>query len=197
MGTALIWIVAIAVFVPFLLWLTVSPILVIYWQIDPNAQRRFESRHEWFIGAAYIGALMACVYILTQGIEAMLVFIPESWGGYDEDGEWVTSRNSIAFMLAIIASFAIGSVFERHNKLRAEHMRLKIDLQIKEGRAVVAGAGPEQVKKMIQDYEIRTKELYDLKYTDYLSESQEVELKVKSQLLIDLCLRKSEHDRSL
>ena len=70
------------------------------------------------------------MFVLSQGIEQILVFIPADWGGLDEDGVLKTARSSIAYTLALVFSFFLVHVFDRFEKLRAENDRLSVAAEI-------------------------------------------------------------------
>jgi hypothetical protein len=80
--------------------------------------------------AVFIGAFSSLVFVLGQGIEELLAFIPADWGGYDEDGEFVTAKSSIANTLAFCLSFFFIHVFDKFEKMRTENQRLSIIAEI-------------------------------------------------------------------
>lgn len=58
---------------------------------------------------------LACVY---NGTLAMIFWMPESWGGYDEEGDWTTFSSSIAAMVTIFCGLPMLEVIDRatHNE---------------------------------------------------------------------------------
>jgi hypothetical protein len=45
--------------------------------------------------------------ILVKGLDYWLAFIPGSWGGTDEYGEFVSARESLGFLFGVCASFGV------------------------------------------------------------------------------------------
>jgi len=58
----------------------------------------------WFLLPMWIGVFVTLTYVLSVGFNDFLKFIPYSWGGYDEDGDWYTVRFSIAVFLAFFTA---------------------------------------------------------------------------------------------
>jgi hypothetical protein len=75
----------------FLAWRGDSPIL-----LSTIDARRMNWKRDLFLGLASIGFLV-CMF---QGAEAMLFWMPDSWGQLDEDGEFQTFILSLALMFA-------------------------------------------------------------------------------------------------
>ena len=56
----------------------------------------------------YSGAFFALCLMLSQGLQELLFFIPDSWGGYDEYGEWTSARENWSTFGAL---FLTGLIF--------------------------------------------------------------------------------------
>lgn len=97
-------------------WLVLSPLVWGYWYTkDVETQR---SRGWGYLVG--LGAFISCVYVLTEGIHAGLSFMPDSWGGYDEDGEYVTMRRSISFTGGLLGSLALMDLMGRAKRNRLQ-----------------------------------------------------------------------------
>ena len=107
-------------------------------------------------------------------------------GQSGEDGEWISYRSSIAFGLAFLASIGIVAMYGKHRENRQEQTRLRIDLQVSEGKARIAQSGLDEVRALIQEYETRISELREQSYTECLTQNEGIELEVKTRLLDDL-----------
>ncbi|MDG4474827.1 hypothetical protein [Thiovibrio frasassiensis] len=71
-------------------------------------------RQKVFLALAAL-AFLACMY---KGAEAMLWWMPSTWGGVDEDGEYQTLRASMASLFAILGGLAFIQFIDAatHNK---------------------------------------------------------------------------------
>ncbi len=118
-------------------WIGLSWFIVINWIFKPETKKCFrryherEKREKWKF-FVHISALFGLLYIFAAGIESFLFFIPESWGGFDENGEFVTMRWSLAFFLGFVAALKFMSLLEEHGKLRAQNKQLSIELEVRE-----------------------------------------------------------------
>jgi len=86
------------------IFLYISPGVLIYAYIakrDLNKSPIFGLKYlntVCFFGACFIGLL----FVLMPGLERALLFIPENWGGYNEDGDWESTRRNFALWFALI-----------------------------------------------------------------------------------------------
>lgn len=56
----------------------------------------------------YSGAFFAIWLMLMLGLEELLFFVPDSWGGYDEYGEWSSAKEHWSTMISL---FLTGLAF--------------------------------------------------------------------------------------
>ncbi|MBW2740859.1 MAG: hypothetical protein JRE64_18890 [Deltaproteobacteria bacterium] len=112
--------------IPLFGWLIVSPIVFIWWFLDTDNRDLFTERHKRIATVVFFGAFFSFFFVLGQGIEEFLVFISNDWGGYDEDGKFVSTRSSIAHTLALLLTFFFIYVFDKFEKMRTESRRLEI-----------------------------------------------------------------------
>ena len=61
---------------------------------------------------------------LSVGIESLLVFIPKDWGGFDEDGDWRSSREEIALLLSFLSTYFIANLLSKYQKLKEKMQSL-------------------------------------------------------------------------
>lgn len=113
-------------------WLLVSPVIVIFWFFHTDMRDQFMGRHKKIAMAFFIGSFICIAGVLGQGFEEIFSFLPDSWGGYDEDGDFVTLRSSIAYTLSFFLTVFIAYVFDNLESLREENLRLKVVLEVRE-----------------------------------------------------------------
>ena len=100
-----------------LAWVIVSPLIFIYWHMAPRKRDGFQSRHGNIVAAANIGTFVSSVFVLSIGIRSLLIFLPASWGWYDE-GEFVQAREWVSALLGTLATFFLTHIYEKAEKLR-------------------------------------------------------------------------------
>ena len=119
------------VLVPIYIFLWIAPITAIWWFFDVDAQERAWKKHESAVGAVYIISFIVLMVVLGEGIKELLIFIPNHWGGYDEDGDFVTARAYIGYFLGFIAALFFAHVFSSFEKLRAINRKLSVPTEIR------------------------------------------------------------------
>lgn len=163
--------------------LVASVVLVLCWQFDHEFQRKFAATHPgWFKAVAY-GAFIGGWLFLAQAFESALFFVPRSWGGVDEDGDFVSTRTSIGFTLGFVLTVVIAVWMGKHNELHERNRRLQIERDVLKGKETIARSNPNQIAHMRAEYKARIDTLHQL---DYLTEKHQTELDVKVQLLAHL-----------
>jgi len=100
------------------IWLAVSPVIWIFWSVFgfPEADE-YSSRPPkfWFV-AIFLGAIGAFGFIISAGLDQCLIFLPESWGSIDEDGQFVSVRSAISKTLGAMASLGIIYLIDEKTK---------------------------------------------------------------------------------
>lgn len=131
MISAIFTVVVLVLAVSLLAWLIISPPVFIWWFYDTETRDQILKKHENVTIAVYIGTFISFIFVLIQGLEQVFVFIPPDWGGYDEDGDFVSTRYEIACIMAIFISFFFIHVFCKFDKLHTENKRLSYIAEIK------------------------------------------------------------------
>jgi hypothetical protein len=113
--------------------MAVSLVVVIYLTINPSALRHFlmkpikpgarweliwrvlqigdEDQWKYFFFVS-VGIGVTVISVLL--IEPLLFFIPESWGSYNEDGEFLLTRLYLAVLIGFTAAFGIGRLLSKY-----------------------------------------------------------------------------------
>jgi hypothetical protein len=111
-----VWLLLIVVLL--FLWLIVSSIVFIYWWVNPRSRDKFMSSHEKIGVSFYIGAFLSCAFVVSGSLRALLVFIPDSWGGYGEDGEFIRTRDSIAYSVGTVITVGLACIYRDMPKIK-------------------------------------------------------------------------------
>ena len=98
----------------------ISCLVVVYWFYHRTDRNESFAEHPKFTYAIYISAFITLMGVLSIGIKSALFFIPWDWGGYNEDGDWESTRESIALMLAFFSTGFIVQLFSDHDKMKKE-----------------------------------------------------------------------------
>jgi hypothetical protein len=114
-------------------WVSISPMLWIYWTFKPH-QRPANPESKVMYSIA-VGALFGFAGFFAGGFYAALFFIPHWWGTFDEDGEFVRTRYSIAILLGVLASFCAFWFLHRVENLIKENQALRRELNCMRGKA--------------------------------------------------------------
>ena len=117
----------------FYAWLVLSAILFIWWFLQFDFQRswvlaKWENKRTEYV--VCVGTWISLCIVLSLGLEKCLWFIPGDWGGFDEGGDFVTLRSSIAMSLAFALSVFSMYVFGRFVKIRNENRQLTLASEI-------------------------------------------------------------------
>ena len=78
-----------------------------------------------FLGLASIGFL-TCMY---QGADALLSWMPDAWGGIDEDGEFQTYRSGLAATFAATGGIALICFIDEATKNRTSLLVLRQQIE--------------------------------------------------------------------
>ena len=76
-----------------------------------------------------MGALIGMGILCAAGFEAALFFIPRSWGGVDDDGEFVATRHSLALFLGLLTAVWLLWLLHKREALSRENSTLRAELQ--------------------------------------------------------------------
>jgi hypothetical protein len=67
----------------------------------------------------WVGYFAIFFFLIMEG----LFFIPEAWGNFDEDGEWVSTRHEIAGVVAFIITLVLFSNYKKVIKYLRERIK--------------------------------------------------------------------------
>jgi hypothetical protein len=123
----------ILILVPVLAWFILSPIVVAYWWFNPQSREGFMRSHETigaFIALSfYAGTFLLCAIALSGGLERLFaVFIPDSWGISDEDGEFVPIKVWLAIRVGGLMTIGLAFVYWKLERLRDENAEMRREL---------------------------------------------------------------------
>lgn len=76
-----------------------------------------------------MGTLFSFTTIIGFGLSELLVFIPDSWGFVDDDGEYMPYRKYISYIISFFASIGILFILEGYNSYKRENLELKEKIQ--------------------------------------------------------------------
>lgn len=90
---------------------------------EPDTRRL---RNLWRI-AVGAGAFLGAAVCIYAGVERLLWWVPHSWGGYDDNGEWTWLGESVAGVCSLAGAFACaGVVSAKVEALIAERHRAEL-----------------------------------------------------------------------
>ena len=172
----------------FSIWLVTSPLVCLYWLFEPAEW--FWWKHKFISRVLLYGSFFGCVAIITGGVHLLLWFVPDSW--LLERGvpfaSWL-----IAFIIGLVATFALWSKLEelfkqkrekeRLDTIKWEHWRMRCLLDKDEATA------PGLVKEMR-----RLEQLEKQKKLDPFSEAKLIALKHVCEQYEESDPRQTTHD---
>ncbi|MCF7875350.1 MAG: hypothetical protein K9L87_04650 [Candidatus Omnitrophica bacterium] len=109
-------------------YLAVTSVSYIYFRVhkarDLDNKPLFKKRilNNYFF---FIGALISLIALLVIGLEEALIFIPESWGRYGEDGDWESLRLFWASVIAFLLAGGIMKIVEEYIKYKIKNKKDK------------------------------------------------------------------------
>ncbi|PZO79004.1 MAG: hypothetical protein DI626_11735, partial [Micavibrio aeruginosavorus] len=98
--------------------------------LDPDASILSWPRKFFFVLAAI--ALLVCIY---NGCHAMLFWLPDSLGGYDENGDWRTARTGLSSVLTFLIGCSFISFID--NSLKASLVLPNIQMLANERQKIL------------------------------------------------------------
>lgn len=106
-----------------------------------------------FLGMAAIG-LGICLY---SGAERMLSWMPNTWGGLDESGDFKPLGSSLAMMFALYGGYCLIEIIDKasQDRLALEVMRTTVNGE----RAIHAAHSATQVNALKAKYQAEVNEL--------------------------------------
>lgn len=125
-----------------LLYSTVSSRLVPSW------------KDKAFFALATIGFLV-CMF---KGAEAMLYWMPSSWGSADSDGDYQTLKSYIAFLFAGIGGIALVGFIDKatHEKF---HLRELAEFSLGQEKIINASRSPASLNSLRKEFETAIEEI--------------------------------------
>lgn len=88
-----------------------SLIAMIYQASRPESlilvSAKYDRKMKWWQKAYFAAAAIALGVCLFKGAESFLYWLPAGWGSYDEEGDFYSSRSSIAGLFSLIGAFSL------------------------------------------------------------------------------------------
>ncbi len=110
--------------IPVLAWLILSPVVFVWLHHFPADKDRIAKKSENILWAVYLGSFFALGLVLGAGLEEMLFFMPSDWGSYDHDGNYQTTRRSIALFFSSLSALFIAYIFGEYYRIREDNQQL-------------------------------------------------------------------------
>lgn len=87
----------------------VSIFLFWYWAFKGKQEviRSNNNRYDYVYYSVFLGSLVGVGAFCYGGFDNLLFFIPESWGGINEGGNFVSTRSLFAGWLAMVATITV------------------------------------------------------------------------------------------
>ncbi len=174
------------IFIPLIAWLIISPVVLVWWFFDPYTRDRFFKSHGKIAMVIEIGAFFSLMLIFSQGIEKLLSFIPDDWGVYDEDGEFVTTRSLIAYAIALLASFFFCYVLNQCEILRAENHRLNIIAEVERRKRELRYSCLDSLIEKRKEVETKLKDLREKLHKTRYSYYVKSEIQILEEMMDEL-----------
>jgi hypothetical protein len=98
---------------------------VLLYRFSTHHSRLLSRKSKTFFAFAAFGFLV-CIF---QGADAMLGWMPSSWGSLDEDGGYTTLATTLAGMFAFVAGVALIEIIVggTHDRFRVRQMTIEIE----------------------------------------------------------------------
>ena len=80
--------------------------------LNDNFSRKSVFGKAWSL-IVLLAAFGGCAWCFYWGFVRLFWFIPPTWGGYDEDGVWSWTGDTLAGALALIGAFGCAAVLGR------------------------------------------------------------------------------------
>lgn len=177
------------------LWLLTSVGVFLYWIQSPVPFfERWRARRASGVLVA-TSALLGTGVLVGYGVFGELWFLPRSWGGYDEDGAWVSARFNLSVMAGLSSAFLITNVASAalRDRERAHAGRVSAATSsVKRAREAFGGVFYDAIdtqaqrSKALEKYEhwydlrpLAEKELLALKALRYLASTEEPRCEIR------------------
>lgn len=82
-----------------------STFLFWYWAFKGNKEITKGDKNKYYY--VFVGSLIGVGIFLYVGFDKALFFIPSSWGGFDEDGDFYSTKGYLAGVLAFATTVFI------------------------------------------------------------------------------------------
>lgn len=97
-------------------WLLISPVLFLWWFFAHKHRQHFFKKYELLAPIGFmiagVGSFFLLMMVLSQGIEQLLKpMLPSDWGHLDDDGEFVSTANTIGWPLGMVFAIVISAMF--------------------------------------------------------------------------------------
>jgi hypothetical protein len=86
-------------------YILISTLLFWYWVIKGKQEILSQKSSKKIHYYVFVGSLLGIWGLFYIGFNKVLFFIPESWGGINEDGDFISTRNAFAGLMAMLSTF--------------------------------------------------------------------------------------------
>lgn len=121
MDTVLIF--AVIFLILMVLWILSSTILLTYAAFKNRIEDDRILGIKKYATIILVGGLVGYFAILTFLIKTGLFIIPEKWGSYNSEGDWLSTRHQIAMVTAFIITLVLFSNYKKVIKYLRERIK--------------------------------------------------------------------------
>ena len=108
----------------------ISLIVAIYWVFNQHKKDTSFMVHPNLTSIIYMSAFFTFFFILCDGINSMLFFIPNFGGSYDDNMDWQEGfRTEISIVLGLLCSAFIFYIFGQYGELLYIRKRNKEEIE--------------------------------------------------------------------
>ena len=107
-------------------WLVLSPIICMWWLLNPGSGTDFGETHEGIATVIYVGGIISFFSVLTAGLDRCLFFIPDNWGQYIGGANFIRASLAFAFPLGFVSTCCFGYIFSKYEQVYEENRRLSM-----------------------------------------------------------------------
>jgi len=147
-----------------MVWILLSPLLLIYLFFGKKQNTRLNCFCNNYSGALITGTIITFTTVIGLGLSHLLFFIPDSWGYITYDGNYLSWRNLISYLFALLASIGIVFVLEGYNSYKKGNSELERKIVVNYYLGKLHYATKAKRKKMLAKYKDKIEEFKESKY---------------------------------
>lgn len=118
------------------------------------SRNSFSWTEKTFFALAAVGFFVC----MLKGAEAMLYWMPGSWGGFDSDGEFQTTRFSVSLLFSAVAGISLITFIDKatHEKFLLRELS---ELSVWQEKIIDASQSPESLRYLRVEFEKKMEEI--------------------------------------